>query len=277
MPVKVYKPTTPSRRGMSVLTFEEITAKKPERSLLVSLKKHSGRNSYGRITVRHKGGGVRRKYRLIDFKRNTTDAEATVVSIEYDPNRSANIALIQYEDGKKAYIIAPDKLSVGDKIRSSVEADIKPGNCLPLEFIPLGILVHNVEMHPGKGAQLVRAAGMYAQVMAKENGYAQLRLPSGEVRMIALNCKATVGTVGNSDHENVNLGKAGRKRHMGIRPTVRGSVMNPCDHPHGGGEGKSPVGRPGPVTPWGKPAMGYKTRSKKNKSDKFIVKRRNAK
>ena len=277
MPVKVYKPTTPSRRGMSVLTFEEITAKKPERSLLVSLKKHSGRNSYGRITVRHKGGGVRRKYRLIDFKRNTTDAEATVVSIEYDPNRSANIALIQYEDGKKAYIIAPDKLSVGDKIRSSVEADIKPGNCLPLEFIPLGTLVHNVEMHPGKGAQLVRAAGMYAQVMAKENGYAQLRLPSGEVRMIALNCKATVGTVGNSDHENVNLGKAGRKRHMGIRPTVRGSVMNPCDHPHGGGEGKSPVGRPGPVTPWGKPALGYKTRSKKNKSDKFIVKRRNAK
>ena len=277
MPVKVYKPTTPSRRGMSVLTFEEITAKKPERSLLVRLKKHSGRNSYGRITVRHKGGGVRRKYRLIDFKRNTTDAEATVVSIEYDPNRSANIALIQYEDGKKAYIIAPDKLSVGDKIRSSVEADIKPGNCLPLEFIPLGTLVHNVEMHPGKGAQLVRAAGMYAQVMAKENGYAQLRLPSGEVRMIALNCKATVGTVGNSDHENVNLGKAGRKRHMGIRPTVRGSVMNPCDHPHGGGEGKSPVGRPGPVTPWGKPAMGYKTRSKKNKSDKFIVKRRNAK
>ena len=277
MPVKVYKPTTPSRRGMSVLTFEEITAKKPERSLLVSLKKHSGRNSYGRITVRHKGGGVRRKYRLIDFKRNTTDAEATVVSIEYDPNRSANIALIQYEDGKKAYIIAPDKLSVGDKIRSSVEADIKPGNCLPLEFIPLGTLVHNVEMHPGKGAQLVRAAGMYAQVMAKENGYAQLRLPSGEVRMIALNCKATVGTVGNSDHENVNLGKAGRKRHMGIRPTVRGSVMNPCDHPHGGGDGKAPVGRPGPVTPWGKPAMGYKTRSKKNKSDKFIVKRRNAK
>ena len=277
MPVKVYKPTTPSRRGMSVLTFEEITAKKPERSLLVSLKKHSGRNNYGRITVRHKGGGVRRKYRLIDFKRNTTDAEATVVSIEYDPNRSANIALIQYEDGKKAYIIAPDKLSVGDKIRSSVEADIKPGNCLPLEFIPLGTLVHNVEMHPGKGAQLVRAAGMYAQVMAKENGYAQLRLPSGEVRMIALNCKATVGIVGNSDHENVNLGKAGRKRHMGIRPTVRGSVMNPCDHPHGGGEGKSPDGRQGPVTPWGKPAMGYKTRSKKNKSDKFIVKRRNVK
>ena len=277
MPVKVYKPTTPSRRGMSVLTFEEITAKKPERSLLVSLKKHSGRNSYGRITVRHKGGGVRRKYRLIDFKRNTTDAEATVVSIEYDPNRSANIALIQYEDGKKAYIIAPDKLSVGDKIRSSVEADIKPGNCLPLEFIPLGTLVHNVEMHPGKGAQLVRAAGMYAQVMAKENGYAQLRLPSGEVRMIALNCKATVGTVGNSDHENVNLGKAGRKRHMGIRPTVRGSVMNPCDHPHGGGEGKSPVGRPGPVTPWGKPALGYKTRKTKNRTDKFIVKRRNVK
>lgn len=277
MPVKVYKPTTPSRRGMSVLTFEEITAKKPERSLLVSLKKHSGRNSYGRITVRHKGGGVRRKYRLIDFKRNTTDAEATVVSIEYDPNRSANIALIQYEDGKKAYIIAPDKLSVGDKIRSSVEADIKPGNCLPLEFIPLGTLVHNVEMHPGKGAQLVRAAGMYAQVMAKENGYAQLRLPSGEVRMIALNCKATVGTVGNSDHENVNLGKAGRKRHMGVRPTVRGSVMNPNDHPHGGGEGKAGIGRVSPVTPWGKPALGYKTRKKKKASDKYIVKRRNEK
>ena len=277
MPVKVYKPTTPSRRGMSVLTFEEITAKKPERSLLVSLKKHSGRNSYGRITVRHKGGGVRRKYRLIDFKRNTTDAEATVVSIEYDPNRSANIALIQYEDGKKAYIIAPDKLSVGDKIRSSVEADIKPGNCLPLEFIPLGTLVHNVEMHPGKGAQLVRAAGMYAQVMAKENGYAQLRLPSGEVRMIALNCKATVGTVGNSDHENVNLGKAGRKRHMGIRPTVRGSVMNPNDHPHGGGEGKTGIGRPGPCTPWGKPALGLKTRSKKKASNKLIVRRRDGK
>ena len=274
MPVKVYKPTTPSRRGMSVLTFEEITAKKPERSLLVSLKKHSGRNSYGRITVRHKGGGVRRKYRLIDFKRNTTDAEATVVSIEYDPNRSANIALIQYEDGKKAYIIAPDKLSVGDKIRSSVEADIKPGNCLPLEFIPLGTLVHNVEMHPGKGAQLVRAAGMYAQVMAKENGYAQLRLPSGEVRMIALNCKATVGTVGNSDHENVNLGKAGRKRHMGIRPTVRGSVMNPNDHPHGGGEGRAPIGRSGPMTPWGKPALGYKTRKKNKHSNKMIVRRR---
>ena len=273
MPVKVYKPTTPSRRGMSVLTFEEITAKKPERSLLVSLKKHSGRNSYGRITVRHKGGGVRRKYRLIDFKRNTTDAEATVVSIEYYPNRSANIALIQYEDGKKAYIIAPDKLSVGDKIRSSVEADIKPGNCLPLEFIPLGTLVHNVEMHPGKGAQLVRAAGMYAQVMAKENGYAQLRLPSGEVRMIALNCKATVGTVGNSDHENVNLGKAGRKRHMGIRPTVRGSVMNPCDHPHGGGEGRAPVGHSGPMTPWGKPALGLKTRKHHKRSDKLIVKR----
>lgn len=275
MPVKVYKPTTPSRRGMSVLTFEEITAKKPERSLLVSLKKHSGRNSYGRITVRHKGGGVRRKYRLIDFKRNTTDAEATVVSIEYDPNRSANIALIQYEDGKKAYIIAPDKLSVGDKIRSSVEADIKPGNCLPLEFIPLGTLIHNVEMHPGKGAQLVRAAGMYAQVMAKENGYAQLRLPSGEVRMIALNCKATVGTVGNSDHENVNLGKAGRKRHMGVRPTVRGSVMNPNDHPHGGGEGRAPIGRPAPMTPWGKPAMGYKTRNKHKASNKYIVRRRN--
>ncbi len=277
MPIKLYKPTTPSRRGMSVLTFEELTKVKPERSLLVSLKKHAGRNSYGRITVRHQGGGNRRKYRLIDFKRAASDEAATVRSIEYDPNRSANIALIQYESGKKAYIIAPQKLTVGDVVKSGSSADIKPGNCLPLSDIPLGTLVHNVEMYPGKGGQLVRAAGMSAQVMAKEGKYAQLRLPSGEVRMIRLDCKATIGVVGNTDHENVSLGKAGKKRHMGIRPTVRGSVMNPNDHPHGGGEGKSPVGRPGPVTPWGKPALGYKTRSKKNKSNQFIVKRRNAK
>ena len=277
MPIKSYRPTTPSRRTMTVLTFEEITKSKPEKSLLAPIKKHSGRNSYGRITVRHKGGGNRRKYRIIDFKRNSVDMPATVLSVEYDPNRSANIALIQYEDGKKAYIIAPQKLNVGDVILSGANADIKPGNCLPIENIPLGTFIHNIEIHPGKGGQLVRSAGMGAQLMAKENGYAQIRLPSGEVRMIRLNCKATIGVVGNSDHENVKLGKAGKKRHMGIRPTVRGSVMNPCDHPHGGGEGKSPVGRPGPVTPWGKPALGYKTRKKKNKTDKFIVKRRNAK
>ena len=276
MPIRNYKPTTPSRRNMSVLTFEELTGSKPEKSLLVSLKKHAGRNANGRITVRHHGGGNRRKYRLIDFKRNI-DAEGTVASIEYDPNRSANIALVKYEDGRKAYIIAPDGLRAGDSVKSSETADIKPGNCLPLSAIPLGTMVHNVELNPGRGAQLVRAAGMSAQVMAKENGYAQLRLPSGEVRMVRLACKATIGTVGNFDHENVSLGKAGKKRHMGIRPTVRGSVMNPCDHPHGGGEGKSPVGRPGPVTPWGKPAMGYKTRSSKNRSNKFIVKRRNDK
>jgi len=276
MPIKTYKPTTPSRRTMSTLTFEEITKKTPEKSLLKVLKKHSGRNSYGRITVRHKGGGNRRKYRIIDFKRNV-EGVATVLGIEYDPNRSANIALVQYADGKKAYLIAPEGLKVGDNVTSDAAADIKSGNCLPLEMIPLGTLVHNIELHPGKGAQLVRAAGMSAQVMAKENGFASLRLPSGEVRMVRLNCKATIGVVGNSDHENVSLGKAGKKRHLGIRPTVRGSVMNPCDHPHGGGEGKSPIGRPGPVTPWGKPALGYKTRSKKNKSDKYIVTRRNAK
>ncbi len=277
MAIKIYKPTTPARRGMSVSAFDEITTNKPEKSLLAPLKKHSGRNSYGKITVRHKGGGNRRKYRLIDFRRNRLDDMATVLSIEYDPNRSANIALIQYEDGEKSYIIAPQKLSVGDKVVSGANADIKPGNCLMLENIPVGTIIHNIELNPGKGAQMVRSAGMGAQLMAKENGYAQVRLPSGEVRMVRLNCKAVIGTIGNTDHENVKLGKAGRKRHMGIRPTVRGSVMNPCDHPHGGGEGKSPIGRPGPVTPWGKPALGYKTRKKKNRTNKFIVKRRNAK
>ena len=277
MGIKFYKPTTPGRRGMSVSTFEEITTNKPERSLLSSLKKNSGRNSYGRITVRHHGGGNRRKYRIIDFKRNRVGDAATVMTVEYDPNRSANIALIQYADGEKAYILAPRKLNVGDPVVAGPAADIKPGNCLPIENIPVGTMIHNIEMYPGKGGQLSRSAGTSAQLMAKENGYAQVRLPSGEVRMIALNCRATIGVIGNADHENVKLGKAGRKRHMGIRPTVRGSVMNPCDHPHGGGEGKSPIGRPGPVTPWGKPALGYKTRKKKNKSNKFIVKRRNAK
>ncbi len=277
MGIKFYKPTTPGRRGMSVSTFEEITTNKPERSLLSSLKKNSGRNSYGRITVRHHGGGNRRKYRIIDFKRNRVGDAATVMTVEYDPNRSANIALIQYADGEKAYILAPQKLNVGDTVVAGPSADIKPGNCLPIENIPVGTMIHNIEMYPGKGGQLSRSAGTSAQLMAKENGYAQVRLPSGEVRMIALNCRATIGVIGNADHENVKLGKAGRKRHMGIRPTVRGSVMNPCDHPHGGGEGKSPIGRPGPVTPWGKPALGYKTRKKKNKSNKFIVKRRNAK
>ena len=273
MAIRSFKPTTPSRRTMTVSTFEEITKTTPEKSLLTSLKKHSGRNSYGRITVRHKGGGNRKKYRIIDFRRLRTDA-AVVEAIEYDPNRTANIALIKYADGVKSYIVAPNKLSVGDMVEYSETADIKPGNSLPIANIPVGTFIHNIELYPGKGAQLVRAAGASAQLMAKENGYAQVRLPSGEVRMIRLNCKATIGVVGNLDHENVKLGKAGRKRHMGIRPTVRGSVMNPCDHPHGGGEGKSPIGRPGPVTPWGKPALGYKTRSKKNKSNKYIVKRR---
>ena len=276
MPTKSFKPTTPSRRQMSVSTFEEITKATPEKSLLTVLKKNAGRNSYGRITVRHKGGGNRRKYRIIDFKRNRTDA-AVILGIEYDPNRSANIALIQYEDGEKAYIIAPEGLKVGEKVEMNDTADIKVGNCMPIANIPVGTYIHNIELHPGRGGQLVRSAGMGAQLMAKENGYAQVRLPSGEVRMIPLNCKAVIGIVGNSDHENIKIGKAGRTRHMGIRPTVRGSVMNPCDHPHGGGEGKSPIGRPGPVTPWGKPALGYKTRSKKNKSNKFIVKRRKGK
>ncbi len=277
MGIKKYKPTSPGRRGMSVLSFDEITKSTPEKSLLTSLKKHSGRNNNGRITVRHQGGGNRRKYRIIDFKRNKMDVPATVLAIEYDPNRSANIALIQYEDGEKAYIVAPLDLKVGTTIISSANADIKPGNCLPIENIPVGTIIHNVEMYPGKGAQLVRTAGAFAQLMAKENGMAQVRMPSGEVRLIRLNCKATIGQIGNLDHENVVIGKAGRKRHMGIRPTVRGSVMNPNDHPHGGGEGKSPIGRPGPVSPWGKPTLGYKTRSKKAQSDKFIVKRRNAK
>ncbi len=277
MAIKYYKPTTPGRRGMSVSTFEEITTTTPEKSLLTTLKKTSGRNSYGRITVRHHGGGNRRKYRIIDFKRNRVDEKATVLSIEYDPNRSANIALVQYADGKKSYIVAPLSLKVGDVVESGVSADIKPGNCLPLENIPVGTMIHNIELHPGRGAQLVRSAGTNAQLMAKENGYAQVRLPSGEVRLVLLVCKAVIGTVGNIDHENVKIGKAGRTRHMGIRPTVRGSVMNPCDHPHSGGEGKSPIGRPGPVTPWGKPALGYKTRKKKNRTNKFIVKRRNAK
>ncbi len=277
MPIMKYKPTSPGRRNMSVLTFEEITKKTPEKSLTTVLKKKAGRNNNGRITVRHQGGGNKRKYRIIDFKRNKTDAVATVLAIEYDPNRSANIALIQYEDGEKAYIIAPVDLKVGMTVESSTTADIKPGNCLPIANIPVGTLIHNIELYPGKGAQLVRSAGGTAQLMAKENGMAQVRMPSGEVRLIRLDCKATIGQIGNLDHENVIIGKAGRKRHMGIRPTVRGSVMNPNDHPHGGGEGRAPIGRPTPVTPWGKPTLGYKTRSKKAKSNKFIVKRRNGK
>ena len=278
MAIKTYKPTTPSRRHMTVSAFEGIDKKaKPERSLTENLKKNAGRNSYGRITVRHHGGGNKQKYRIIDFKRDKMDVPATVLRLEYDPNRSAFIALVQYEDGEKRYIIAPVGLKAGDKIISSASADIKPGNCLPIANIPVGEEIHNIELYPGKGAQLVRAAGVAAQLMAKENGMAQIRLPSGEVRYVRENCKATIGQVGNTDHGNVQIGKAGRKRHMGWRPTVRGSVMNPNDHPHGGGEGKSPVGRPGPVTPWGKPAMGYKTRKKKNRTEQFIVKHRNAK
>ena len=278
MAIKTYKPTTPSRRHMTVSAFEGIDKKaKPERSLTENLKKNAGRNSYGRITVRHRGGGNKKKYRIIDFKRQRDGDVATVLRLEYDPNRSANIALIQYEDGEKAYILAPVGLKAGHKIVSGPEADILPGNCLPIANIPTGELIHNIELYPGKGAQLVRSAGVAAQLMAKENGMATVRLPSGEFRKVRLECYATVGQVGNIDHANVHIGKAGRKRHMGIRPTVRGSVMNPCDHPHGGGEGKSPIGRPGPVTPWGKPALGYKTRKTKNHTDKFIVKRRNAK
>ncbi len=276
MPTKLYKPTTPGRRGMSVLDYSTLSKVEPEKSLLAPLEKKSGRNSYGRITVRHRGGGNRRKYRIIDFKRNKLGA-ATVLTLEYDPNRSANIALVQYEDGEKRYIVAPQGLSVGDVVASGKDADIKPGNALPLANIPTGTFVHNVELYPGKGAQLARAAGVMAQLVGKENNLAMIRLPSGEMRNIPLNCMATVGQVGNLDHENVKIGKAGRKRHMGWRPTVRGSVMNPCDHPHGGGEGKSPIGRPGPVTPWGKPALGYKTRKSHKASDKFIVKRRNGK
>ena len=277
MGIKQYKPTTPSRRGMSVSTFEEITKSKPERSLTTSLKKHAGRNSYGRITVRHQGGGVKRKYRIIDFKRKKIDVPATVVAIEYDPNRSANIALIQYEDNEKAYILAPEGLKVNDKVMSGTSADIKPGNSLPISSIPVGTVIHCIELKPGKGAQMVRSAGNGAQLMAKEGKYAHVRLPSSEMRLVSVDCKATIGQVGNSEHENIKLGKAGRSRWLGRRPEVRGSVMNPNDHPHGGGEGKSPVGRPGPVTPWGKPALGYKTRNNKKASSKFITKRRNSK
>ena len=276
MPTIKYKPTTPARRHMTVPTFEEITKFSPEKSLVVIKKKNAGRNSYGRITVRHRGGGNKVKYRIIDFKRANT-APATVIGIEYDPNRSAYIALLQNEAGEKSYIIAPVGLKDGDVDYTGAEADIKPGNTLPIENIPVGTFIHNIEIYPGKGAQLVRSAGVAAQLISKENGVAQVRLPSGEVRIIRLDCKATIGQVGNVEHDTVKIGKAGKTRHMGIRPTVRGSVMNPCDHPHGGGEGKSPIGRPSPVTPWGKPALGYKTRNKKARTDKFIVKRRNAK
>jgi large subunit ribosomal protein L2 len=263
---------------MSVLGFGEIDKRaRPERKLTQTLKKHSGRNSYGRITVRHKGGGNRRKYRLIDFKRDKTDVAGRVLRLEYDPNRSANIALVEYPDGERRYILAPVGLSAGDAVLASAEADIKPGNALPISAIPLGTVIHNIELYPGKGAQLVRSAGVSAQLMAKDGGMAQVRLPSGEYRLIRLNCMATIGQVGNVDHSNISIGKAGRARHMGIRPTVRGSVMNPNDHPHGGGEGKSPIGRPGPVTPWGKPTLGYKTRKVKNRTNKFIVKRRGVK
>ena len=277
MGIRKYNPTTPSLRQMTVSTFEEIDKVAPEKSLLRPLHSKAGRNSYGRITVRHRGGGTKRKYRIIDFKRYKDDLKATVLSIEYDPNRSANIALIQYEDGVKTYIIAPVGLKKGDVVESGKGADIKPGNVLEIADIPVGTLIYCVELNPGKGAQLVRSAGTFAQLMAKENGYAQVRLPSGEVRLVRLNCRAAIGQVGNVDYENINIGKAGRKRHMGFRPTVRGVVMNPNDHPHGGGEGKSPIGRPGPVTPWGKPALGLKTRNKHKASDKLIVKRRNAK
>ena len=276
MPTKKFNPTTPSRRFMSVPTFEEITKFTPEKSLTVIKKKYAGRNSYGRITVRHRGGGNKLKYRIIDFKRSS-NLPATVIGIEYDPNRSAYIALLQNTEGEKSYIVAPVGLTDGDVVYTGPDADIKPGNTLPLENIPVGTFIHNIELYPGKGAQLVRSAGVAAQLISKENGVALVRLPSGEVRYIRLDCKATVGQVGNIEHDTVKIGKAGKTRHMGIRPTVRGSVMNPCDHPHGGGEGKSPIGRPSPVTPWGKPALGYKTRNKKARTDKFIVKLRNAK
>ena len=276
MAVKQYKPTTPSRRNMSSPSFAEITKFSPEKSLVVTKKKNAGRNSYGKITVRHHGGGNKQKYRLIDFKRNT-EGSAKVIGIEYDPNRTSYIALLENEEGKKSYIIAPVGLTDGDVVTSGADADIKPGNVLPISAIPVGTIIHNIELYPGKGAQLVRSAGAFAQLMAKENGSAQIRLPSGEVRIVRLECKATIGQVGNLEHETIKLGKAGKTRHKGIRPTVRGSVMNPCDHPHGGGEGKSPIGRPGPVTPWGKPALGYKTRNKKARTNKFIIKRRNAK
>ncbi len=277
MAIKKYNPTSPARRFMTVSTFEEITASKPEKSLVVALKKHAGRNSYGRITVRHRGGGAKKKYRIIDFKRLKDGIPAVVKTIEYDPNRSANIALIEYEDGVKSYIIAPNGLKVGDTVISGEGADIKPGNAMVISQIPVGTLIHNIELSPGRGAQLVRSAGNFAQLMAKEGDYAQVRLPSGEMRKILMKCRATIGQVGNLDHENISIGKAGRKRHMGWRPTVRGVVMNPNDHPHGGGEGKSPIGRPSPVTPWGKPALGLKTRPKKKHSNKYIVKSRNGK
>ena len=276
MATRKYNPTSPARRFMSVSTFEEITTNKPEKSLLEVIKKNGGRNNSGKITVRHHGGGNKQKYRLVDFRRSVEES-AKVIGVEYDPNRPAYIALLENDEGKKSYIIAPVGLKDGDVVTAGADADIKVGNVLPLSAIPVGTIIHNIELYPGKGAQLVRSAGAFAQLMAKENGSAQVRLPSGEVRIVRLECKATIGQVGNLEHETVKLGKAGKTRHKGIRPTVRGSVMNPCDHPHGGGEGKSPVGRPGPVTPWGKPALGYKTRNKKARTDKFIVKRRNAK
>ncbi|HPR24422.1 MAG TPA: 50S ribosomal protein L2 [Bacillota bacterium] len=277
MGIKKYKPTTPGLRGMTVADFNEITTDKPEKSLTVTLKKHSGRNSRGKITVRHRGGGTRAKYRIIDFKRNKDDIPGKVATIEYDPNRSAYIALINYADGEKRYILAPEGLKVGDVLMSGQKADIKSGNALPLSNIPVGTMIHNIEMKPGKGGQLVRSAGNGAQLMAKEDKYVQVRLPSGEVRKVRMECRATIGEVGNEDHANINIGKAGRKRHMGIRPTVRGSVMNPNDHPHGGGEGKAGIGRVSPVTPWGKPTLGYKTRKKNKDSSRYIVKRRNEK
>ena len=274
MGIKTFRPYTPSRRNMTTLANEEITKKTPEKSLLSKKKKNSGRNSYGRITVRHQGGGNRQKYRIIDFKRLKDDMPATVIGIEYDPNRTSNIALIKYEDGVLNYILAPQGLKEGDKVVSGNNADIKPGNCLPIENIPVGTVIHNIELNPGQGGKLVRSAGQEAQLMAKESAYAHVRLPSGEMRLVMTKCKATIGTIGNTDHEIVKLGKAGRTRHMGIRPTVRGSVMNPVDHPHGGGEGRAPVGHAGPMTPWGKPALGYKTRKKNKQSNKMIVKRR---
>ena len=278
MSIKTYRPTSPARRQMSVSGFDGVDKHaKPEKSLIEVVKKNSGRNSYGRITVRHKGGGNRRKYRVIDFRRDKLDMPGKVLRLEYDPNRTAFIALTEYEDGERRYILAPVGLAAGDTVVSSPAADIKPGNCLPLENIPVGTVIHNIELYPGRGAQLVRSAGVAAQLMAKEGNMATIRMPSGEMRKVRMDCRATIGQVGNIDHANVSIGKAGRKRHMGIRPTVRGSVMNPVDHPHGGGEGKSPIGRPGPVTPWGKPTLGYKTRKTKNRTNQYIVKRRNAK
>ncbi|MEG0872368.1 MAG: 50S ribosomal protein L2 [Clostridia bacterium] len=277
MGIKSFKPVTPSLRNMTVLTNDEITKKEPEKKLLTGIKKTAGRNVSGKITVRHRGGGCRRKYRVIDFKRNKVDMEATVIGIEYDPNRSANVALIEYTDGQRAYIIAPNGLTDGDKVLSAEKTDVKPGNCMPIRSIPVGTMIFNIELHIGKGAQLVRSAGMSAQLMAKEGKYAHVRMPSGEMRLISVNCKACIGQVGNLDAENIKIGKAGRKRHMGFRPTVRGSAMNPCDHPHGGGEGKAPVGHSGPRTPWGKPALGLRTRKKNHRTDKYIVKRRKKK